>query len=421
MKRRSILFLALAVAVACGLGVLSGVGIGPNRILGVGNIRQGLDLKGGVSVVYAPKADTAVTSSEMDAATSLIRRRLDAKNYTEAEVGLQGSNQIRVDIPGVDDPEAAVKELGQTALLSFKDEDGNTLLTGKEVVNATRELTSSSSGAASQYGVALEFSSEGAKQFADATSANLGKTISIFLDDQMISSPTVQSVITEGIASITGSFTVEEAETLARSIREGSLPFALDVLSVSNVGARLGADALSTGIIAGIIALALIFVFMIVVYRLPGAAANIALALYTGLVLIILSLIGVTLTLPGIAGIILSIGMAVDANVIIFERIREEIGSGRTLRASIDAGFERAFPAILDSNITTLIAAAVLFWLGTGPVKGFAQTLAIGIVVSMFTALTVTKFIMKSMVGAGLSKLGLYVAAKKEAQTDANS
>ncbi|MDR1640943.1 MAG: protein translocase subunit SecD [Clostridiales bacterium] len=420
MKQKSILILALVVLVAGGLGVLSFFGIGRSKLFGVAGIKQGLDLKGGVTVVYAPRGVTP-SNQEMESALSLIRRRLDARNYTEAEVGLQGGNQIRVDVPGINDPEEAVSGLGKTALLTFKDEAGNTLLTGSDVADAQREITQSAQGVAGAYGVALEFTSEGKSKFADATSANIGKSISIFLDDQMLSSPTVQAIITDGVASISGSFTAEGAEELARSIREGSLPFALDVLSVSNVGAKLGANALQTGIIAGIIAIGLIIIFMVIFYRMAGVAADLALLIYTGLVLVILSGVGVNLTLPGIAGIILSIGMAVDANVIIFERIREEIAANRTLRASIDAGFERAFPAIVDSNVTTLIAAAVLFWLGTGPVKGFAQTLAIGIVVSMITALAVTRLIIKSFVGAGLSDRKLYAPVNKEAEANANS
>ncbi|MDR1537615.1 MAG: protein translocase subunit SecD [Clostridiales bacterium] len=414
MKGRSIFLLALTIAVTAGLAALSYFGVGAGKLFGVGGIRQGLDLKGGITMVYAPRKDNP-TSQEMGAAMSLIRRRLDAKNYTEAEVGLQSGNQIRVDIPGVDDPETAVQELGKTALLTFKNEAGDTLLTGSDVADAQRALTSQGAGTASQYGVSLEFNSEGAQKFADATSANLQKTISIFLDDEMISNPTVQSVITDGHASITGTFTAQEAEDLARSIREGSLPFALDVLSVNNVGAKLGSNALNTGVLAGAITLGLILIFMIIIYRTSGLAADLALAIYTVAVLILLSLFKVTLTLPGIAGIILSIGMAVDANIIIFERMREEISTGHTLRASVDAGFKRAFPAILDSNVTTLIAAGVLFWLGTGPVKGFAQTLAIGIVVSMLTALAVTRFIIKNLVGAGLNAPKFFIPVKKEA------
>ncbi|MDR1558569.1 MAG: protein translocase subunit SecD [Clostridiales bacterium] len=414
VKGRSVFFVVLAVIVAAGLAVTSYFGIGEDHALGVSRIRQGLDLRGGVSIVYRPK-DYAPDATEMNAAISLIRRRLDALNYTEAEVGQQGSNQIRVDIPGVGDAEQAVSELGATALLTFKDEAGNTLLTGGDVADAKREYVSTSQGAAGQYVVSLSFNSDGVKKFADATTANLNKTISIFLDNEMISSPTVNAAITDGNAIIEGSFTSETAETLARTIRQGSLPFALEVLYVNNVGAKLGANALNMGILAGLIGTGLVLIFMLIIYRVSGLAANIALVIYVGIVLILLSLFEITLTLPGIAGIILSIGMAVDANVIIFERLREEIASGRSIRSAIDAGFKRAFPAILDSNVTTLIAAAVLFWLGTGPIKGFAQTLAIGIAISMFTALTVTRFILKNLSIAGLNAPKMFIPVKKEA------
>ncbi|MDR2650293.1 MAG: protein translocase subunit SecD [Clostridiales bacterium] len=415
VKGRSLFFVALAVVAAAGLAVLSYFGIGPEHTLGVGGIRQGLDLRGGVSIVYTAK-DYNPNQTEMNAAISLIRRRLDSKNYTEAEVGQQGSDQIRADIPGAGDAEQAVRELGATALLTFKDEAGNTLLTGSDVSDAKRQYMSASQGTAGQYVVSLSFNSDGVKKFADATAANLNKTISIFLDNEMISSPTVNAAITDGNAIIESStFTAESSEMLARTIREGSLPFALEVLSVNNVGATLGVNALNTGIIAGVIGAGFVLVFMLVIYRMSGLAADIALVIYVGIVLLLLSLFSITLTLPGIAGIILSIGMAVDANVIIFERMREEISSGRSIHASIDASFRRAFPAILDSNVTTLIAAAVLFWLGTGPIKGFAQTLAIGIVVSMFTALTVTRFILKNLAGAGLNVPKMFIPVKKEA------
>jgi protein-export SecD/SecF family membrane protein len=415
VKARSILFLALAVVIAAGLSVLSYFGIGESHIMGVQNIRQGLDLMGGVSIVYRAASYTP-SSSEMNDAIRLIRRRLDNKNYTEAEVGAQGTDQIRVDIPGVEDAEQAVSEIGATALLSFKDEDGNTLLSGNDIAGAERQMYTPSQGAASQYVVALEFKPEGTQKFADATTNNLNKTISIFLDNEMISSPTVNAAITDGKAVIEGSFTSESAEYLARTIREGSLPFALEVLSINNVGAKLGATALNGSILAGLIGTGIVLLFMLIIYRTSGLAANIALVIYVGIVLVLLSLFRVTLTLPGIAGIILSIGMAVDANVIIFERFKEEITIGRSIRSSVDSSFKRAFPAILDSNVTTLIAAAVLFWLGTGPIKGFAQTLAIGIAVSMFTALFITRFILRSLVGIGISNPRMFVPVKKEAQ-----
>jgi len=414
VKGRSTFFVIIALAAAAGLSLLAFFGVGSNHLFGVASIRQGLDLQGGVSIVYRAK-DYSPTLSEMNAAISLIRGRLDNQNYTEAEVGQQGADQLRVDIPGVADPEKAVTELGATALLTFKDEAGNVLLTGGDIADARRQIVPAGQGATGTYEVALSFNSEGTKKFADATAANVGKTLSIFLDDKFIDGPRVNQAITAGNAVITGGFDAAAAETLARTIREGSLPFSLEVLSVNNVGAQLGANALSMGILAGVIGTSLVLLFMLLVYRVSGLAADIALVIYVGIVLILLSLIRVTLTLPGIAGIILSIGMAVDANVIIFERMREEIHAGKTIRAATDAGFKRAFPAIFDSHVTTFIAAAVLYWMGTGPVKGFAQTLAVGIVISLFTALTVTRFIILNLEGAGLNIPKMFVPIKKEA------
>ncbi len=413
MKGRSIFLLVLILAIAAGLSALSYFGIGSEHTLGIQNIRQGLDLKGGVSILYEAGVENP-SDADMRAALQLIQRRLDARNYTEAQVGKQGNRQIRVDIPDVDDAEKAVSEVGKTALLSFRDEGGNILLTGTDVVKAEKAMYSQTQGVAAEIVVSLEFNADGTKKFADATGANVGKPLYIYLDEEMISAPNVNTAITDGKAIITGQFTAEYAEYLATTIREGSLPFALNVISMNNVGALLGADALRTSITAGIIGSLLVLLFMAIVYRVPGICADLALVLYIGIVLVFLSLFKINLTLPGIAGIILSIGMAVDANVIIFERMREEIKSGRTLRTAIGAGFSRAFPAILDSNVTTLIAAVVLYWLGTGPVKGFAQTLAIGIIVSMFTALVITKFIITNVVGAGVINTKFFFKKAKE-------
>jgi len=414
VKGRSTFFVVIAVAAAVGLCLIAFFGFGPNHTLGVASIKQGLDLKGGVSIVYRAKGYTP-TQTEMNTEISLIQTRLDNRNYTEATVGQQGADQIRVDIPGVDNAEQAVSELGAMALLTFKDEAGNTLLTGTDVETATRQLVPAGQGSAGSYEVALRLTAEGAKKFESATAANIGKALNIFLDDKFISGPTVNTTISGGNAVITGNFDSAKAEDLARSIRQGSLPFALEVLSVNNVGAQLGANALNMGILAGLIGTALVLIFMLAVYRVSGLAADIALFIYTGIILILLSLIGVTLTLPGIAGIILSIGMAVDANVIIFERMRDEISQGKSIRAATYAGFKRAFPPILDSHVTTIIAALVLLWRGTGPIKGFAQTLLIGVVLSLFTALTVTRFIILNLEGAGLNVPKLFVPIKKEA------
>lgn len=404
MKTKKALILVVFVVIAAGLAGLSYFGVGNNHLMSVRHIKQGLDLKGGVNIVY--EADISPTSEEMKSAVSMMQDRLDRKGWTEAEVAQEGTKRIRVEIPGVEDAETAINEIGKTAQLTFVDEEGNVLVEGKNVKDAYA-ATSNQNGGTSIV-VSLKFDSTGTEAFRQATKNNVGKMLIIMLDDGIISAPRVNSEIANGEAVITGDFTKESAEELAALIRAGSLPFKLNVLEMNNIGARLGANSLKTSIFAGIAGVSLVFLFMLIFYKLSGFAADWALVIYIGLDLVALSILGVTLTLPGIAGIILSIGMAVDANVIIFERIKEELNNGRTIRLALNNGFARAFPAILDSNITTLIAGIVLFWLGSGPVKGFAQTLMIGIVISMFTALVITRVLLNSMVGIGLNNPKLY-------------
>ena len=417
MKNRGILTISGLTVLMVVLGIVSFLGVGPGQILGVGNISLGLDLRGGVTILY--EADIPNPSSEdMNSANNLLRRRLDQRGYTEATTGREGARQIRVNIPGVEDPERAVAEIGRTALLRFTNEAGamdimsgidpaesDVLLTGVHVARATTRIEAGQMGG-TQIIVALDFTSQGANLFEQATRDNLGRPIFIFMDDEYISSPTVQSVIAGGSGQITGGgmggFTREEADDLANTINSGSLPFGLTVVSMNSVGAQLGADALETSVIAGIIGVILMIASLIVVYKMSGLASSVALLTYAFLMLLVISGTGITLTLPGMAGIILSIGMALDANVIIFERIREEIATGRTLRSAVNAGFKRAFPAVLDCNITTLIAAGALFWQGTGPIQGFAVTLGLGILVSMFSALVLTKLMITSMVALGV-------------------
>lgn len=399
VKGRMMLLVTLVAAVV--LSMLSYKGIGAEKALSVHRIEQGLDLSGGVDIVY--EADQAsVSDAEMKAAISLLQGRLDWNGWTEAEVAREGDKRIRVQIPGVADAEEAIQQIGQTAQLSFVDEAGNVLLTGDMVKDATKQVGAKDANSPSQPYVALEFNDEGKQLFAEATQNNIGKVIYIVMDEEVISAPVVQTAITDGKAMITGQFGGEEAENLASLIRAGSLPFNLNVIQMKNVGARLGADALSAGIKAGIIGIALVLIYMLFSYKLLGFAADWALVIYIGLELLALSLFHVTLTLPGIAGIVLSAGMAVDANIVIFERIKEELVLGKTLRAAIKNGFQRATSAIVDGNVTTLIAAAVLFFLGSGTVKGFATTLMIGIIVSMFTALVVTRIIVKGLMYAGV-------------------
>lgn len=399
VKGRMMLLATLVAAVV--LSMLSYKGIGPEKALSVHRIEQGLDLSGGVDIVYEADKPT-VSDAEMKAAISLLQGRLDWNGWTEAEVAREGDKRIRVQIPGVADAEEAIQQIGQTAQLSFVDEAGNVLLTGDRVKDASKQVGAKDANSPSQPYVALEFDDAGKQLFAEATQNNIGKVIYIVMDEEVISAPVVQTAITDGKAMITGQFGGEEAENLASLIRAGSLPFNLNVIQMKNVGARLGADALSAGIKAGIIGIALVLIYMLFSYKLLGFAADWALVIYIGLELLALSLFHVTLTLPGIAGIVLSAGMAVDANIVIFERIKEELVLGKTLRVAIKNGFQRATSAIVDGNVTTLIAAAVLFFLGSGTVKGFATTLMIGIIVSMFTALVVTRIIVKGLMYAGV-------------------
>ena len=401
MKFQGRFRLLLMLFLAIGLGILSYRGIGAEKLFSVTKIEQGLDLSGGVDIVYEADQEF-VTEAEMKAAISLLQGRMDWNGWTEAEVAKEGSKRIRVQIPGVENAEEAIDKIGQTGQLSFVDNRGQVLLTGDMVANAEKQVGTVDEFSGSVPYVAIEFNEEGKKLFAEATAENIGEVIHIVMDDEIISSPVVQTAITDGHAMITGQFDGEEAEELASLIRAGSLPFDLNVLQMKNVGARLGADALSGGIKAGFVGVALVLIFMLLKYKLLGLAADWALIIYMGLDLIFLSLFHVTLTLPGIAGLVLSAGMAVDANIVIFERIKEELVVGNTLRVAIKNGFKRAKPAILDGNVTTLIAAVILFFLGSGSIKGFASTLMIGIILSMFTALFVTRILVNGLMQAGV-------------------
>ncbi|MCL1987814.1 MAG: protein translocase subunit SecD [Firmicutes bacterium] len=403
MKNRGLLIIVLLCLFTASLGAISFFGIGSNQILGVGNISLGLDLQGGATILYEADIENP-TAEDMNAANSLLRRRLDSLGYTEATTGREGTRQIRVNIPGVGDTEEAVALIGATALLTFTDENGNILLTGADVSRARTQMDGGQTGGG-RIVVGLEFTSSGAQLFEQATRDNLGRPIYIFLDAELISAPVVNSVIIGGNAQIDGGmagFSREEADALSTTINQGSLPFGLTVVSMNNVGAQLGADALETSVIAGIIGVVLMIILLLVVYRVSGIAASVALLTYSFLMLVIISGFDIILTLPGMAGIILSIGMALDANVIIFERVREEITTGRTLRSALNVGFNRAFPAVVDCNITTLMAAGALFWQGTGPIQGFAVTLGLGILVSMFSALVLTRLFVNAMIAMGL-------------------
>lgn len=404
-----LIVLALLAAVLCFTATM---GIGSGRKLSMHDIKRGLDLSGGVSIVYQADKEN-VTDEEMRLATTLIQNRLDRKNWTEAEVSRQGNNRIRVEIPGVADAESAIEELGKTAQLTFMDESGNVLLDGSMIEDAKKEVGSVSSDSGSQPYVALKFNEEGKQKFADATKNNIGKRILIVMDNDVISAPTVNSEITDGEAMITGGFTGDSAQELADLIKEGAMPFDLSVMEMNNIGARLGANAIETSLKSAVVGVALVLLFMLLVYRVGGFAADWALVIYMGLEVAVLSLFNVTLTLPGIAGVILSVGMAVDANVIIFERFKEEVSSGKTMRSAVKTSFSRALPAILDGNVTTLIAAAILYFMGTGTIKGFSITLIIGIVLSMFTAVVITRLIIMGIIGLGINKQSYFAIKPK--------
>ena len=374
------------------------------------DIKLGLDLAGGVSITYQAVEENP-SSEEMSDTIYKLQQRV--QNYsTEAEVYQEGSNRINIDIPGVSDANAILEELGKPGSLIFVDESGNTILTGDQVASAKAAIQEKNGQ--KSYVVSLTFTEEGAKTFADATAKNIGKRIGIIYDGSMVSYPTVNSAITGGECYIDGMQDYDEAENLAATIRIGSLSLELEELRSNVVGAKLGQEAIATSLKAGTIGFGIVAVFMIAVYLVPGLASVLALCLYVALELVLLSAFEVTLTLPGIAGIILSIGMAVDANVIIFTRIKEEIGVGKTVKSAIKTGFSKALSAIIDGNVTTLIAAVVLFWRGSGTVKGFASTLALGIVLSMFTALFVTKAILNALYNLGLDDPKFYGVSKEK-------
>ena len=410
-KKKGIISLILVAAVIVLLGFTTAVGFGKTGTGAMKNIKLGLDLAGGVSITYQVE-DKNPSAEEMS--DTIYKLQLRVEQYsTEASVYQEGDDRINIEIPGVTDANKILDELGKPGSLEFQTTDGESVITGADVDTASVQSGQDDMGNA-EYSVELVLNEEGKKKFADATEANIGQPISIIYDGETISSPTVQSAITGGVAYITGDFTYDEANNLASTIRIGGLQLELKELRSNVVGAQLGEEAISTSLLAGAIGFAIVFIFMILVYYLPGLASGIALLIYIEIVLVILNAFNVTLTLPGIAGIVLSIGMAVDANVIIFARVREEMARGKSVKNSLKTGFQKAMSAIVDGNVTTLIAAAVLWFRGSGTVKGFAQTLAIGIIVSMFTALVITRLIIFAFYALGLKKESLYYHPKKE-------
>lgn len=426
MKKSIISFIAVMLVIALiGVAAVMGFSVGDNTIIpsvfdSENGIRRGLDLVGGSSITFEAQLpgdyDSANLAKDMETAQEMLRERLTREGFTEATVTLQGDSRLVVEIPNIKNPEDAVQILGATAQLSFADADGKVWLTGSDVKEASAQYGRISESAVSEaHYVQMTLTADGQKKFADATETIAARTdgqnwMAIVLDGVAQSQPSVHERIDSDSCVIYGSFNADSAKSLANLINVGQLPFTLNQVELRAVGPQLGTNALRTSFVAAMIGIALVAVFMIVVYRLPGFIAVIALGFYMVIEAVILSLLKVNLSLPGIAGIILSIGMAVDANVIIFERIKEELRAGKSVKASIDSGFRRAFTAIFDSNITTLIAAAVLFWKGTGTIVGFATTLGLGVIISMFTALTITHFLLNRMVDFRIKNPKVYGA-----------
>ncbi len=432
-----ITLLVLVLLLGC-FGYTAAVGFGSEGSGSAASINLGLDLEGGVSITYQAVGDETPSKEDMEDTIYKLQKRVEAYS-TEAVVYQEGDDRINIEIPGVSDANAILEELGKPGSLYFikqtaadgsqnydpytktmyksieqLQEDGSIVLVGTDVKNAqARSYQDSMQN--NQIGVELALTDEGAVKFADATSEaySKGETIAIYYDNAIVSAPSVNSVITDGMAQITGGFDMEEANQLASTIRIGGLKIQLEELHSKIVGAQLGEEAISTSIKAALVGFIIIVVFMIAVYYISGLAASLALGLYVELMIILLDAFEITLTLPGIAGIILSIGMAVDANVIIFARIREELAKGKTVKSAIDTGYKKAASAIIDGNVTTLLAAGVLGVMGSGTIKGFAATLALGIVLSMFTAMVVTRLIMKAFYAVGLQNAKLYGMAKE--------
>ena len=436
-KSRGIISLIVIAAVIAFLGFTTIHGLNDKGMGSARNINLGLDLEGGVSITYQAKGDTP---SQEDMKDTVYKMQKRVEQYsTEAQAYQEGDNRVSIEIPGVQDANEILEELGQPGSLYFirqygsdgtenyslnadgsayelnktieeLQEDGSIVLTGSEVADASAGNYSDSTTGSNQYAVELNLTDAGTQAFAAATEeaqAN-SETIAIYYDGELVSVPRVNNAITDGRAQITGMADYEEAEDLASTIRIGGLNVELEEISSNVVGAQLGEDAIQTSLLAGAIGLVIVCIFMCVVYLLPGFASSIALFIYTGLILLLLNAFDITLTLPGIAGIILGIGMAVDANVIIFARVREELSEGKSVQSALHAGFHKAMSAIIDGNVTTLIAAAVLWLRGSGTVRGFAQTLALGIVVSMFTALVITRLIIYAFYGIGIHNPKVY-------------
>ena len=413
-KAKSVVALVIFIALLALFGYTAVYGWGETKSGSGEDIKLGLDLEGGVSITYQVVGEEDPSAADMSDTIYKLQKRVEGYS-TEAQVYQEGSDRISIEIPGVDDANEILEALGRPGSLEFYDVNGELVLEGTDVVDAQAASSQTEMGS-TDYQVRLTLTDEGAEKFSRATGEAAPNHDPIFIvyDNAIISYPAVQQQITDGNCVITNMESIEAAQNLASTIRIGGLTLTLEELRSNVVGAQLGSDAIRTALIAGAAGFAIIAVFMIAVYFLPGLAAVLALAMYVELVVILLGSFNITLTLPGIAGIILGIGMAVDANVIIFARIREELATGKTVSSSVKIGFNKALSAIIDGNITTLIAAVVLGLRGTGAVKGFAQTLALGIILSMFTAVFITRIILNALMGLGLDSVKLFGVAKEK-------
>lgn len=409
-KTKGILFIVCFVILSVLASFVVLQGVGRQHKGKASHIKLGLDLAGGVSITYQIKDDNPTETEVNDTIAKIEDRVYEYSN--EANVYKVGSNRIQVEIPGETDANKILEELGKPGSLSFNLQDGTEVCTGSDIKSAEADAQTDSTTGTKEYVVRLEFNDEGAKKFGDATTANVGKPIYIYYDEQLVSYPTVQEPITDGSCQIDGQESLEEAKKLATYIRIGALPLELEELSSQVVAAQLGSEAINTSVKAGAIGFGIVCLFMIIIYFWPGLIASLALFVYILLTMLALNGFNVTLTLPGMAGVILGVGMAVDANVIIFTRIKEELRDGKSVKTALNSGFNKALSAILDGNITTLIAAAVLYLKGSGTIRGFAETLALSIVLSMFTALVITKYLLNSFYALGVQKPSLYGKAK---------
>lgn len=436
MKKKSIVSFCILVVVAILLNVVAFLGLPggmSEKYAGMldseTGIRQGIDLAGGSVITFEAQAENP-TSEQMDAVKSVYETRLNGAGYTESRISVNEGGKITIEIPNAGAPatdgekdatvdtDEAVELLSQVAKLTFRDAEGNVVLEGTDVASAQSIYGKVSETSAQQYYVQVKLSADGVDKFAEATEKAAARTdgnnyIAIYMDETLVSAPSVSEKISQDTCVISGQFTAEQAGTLANQINSGNLPFEMKKITQETVGAELGADALPKSLMAAGIGIILIMIFMVWRYRIPGLVADVSLLIYVGLICLALGVFRVNLSLSGIAGVVLSIGMAVDADCIIFERMREELNDGKTIRASVEAGFSKAFSAIIDANITTIISCIVLYMSGIGTVTGFATTLGVGVVLSMFTAIVITKILMRNVVNMGVSNKKMFCKIKK--------